>query len=158
MPTETTNSSPLLFFDSNSPPTRLRLFDAIGPQLEFGGLAMSSEDPSHNKQQLVVPFPNANGVRRQRKSPQHDHEFFEVLSSPLSEGKPLSDEEWRQRRIDNILALLKANAELRALAVKLSDILTARGGWNGKGLDKVEELVPPSGEPAAKPRKQLRRH
>src|ERR1700758_15442 len=106
---------------------------------------MSSEDPSHDKQRLVVPFPNANSVRRQRKSPQHDHEFFDVLSSPRSEGKPLSDEEWRQRRIDNILALLKANAELRALAVKLSDILTARGGWDGNGLDKLAKAVRPQG-------------
>ena len=98
---------------------------------------MNSEDPSHDKQRLVVPFQNADHARPLRKSLQRDHEFHEVLSSPLSEDKALSDDEWRQRSVDNILALLKANAELRALAVKLSDILAARGGWDRDSVDKA---------------------
>jgi hypothetical protein len=104
---------------------------------------MSSEDPSHNKQQLVVPFPDAGSARRLHKSLQSGHEFFDVLSSPLSEKDALSDEEWRQRRVDNILALLKANAELRALAVKLSDILAARGGWDTNSRDKAAKVAAP---------------
>ena len=93
---------------------------------------MSSEDPSRNKQPLVVLFRNAERVPL-RKSP--DHEFFDVLSSPLSEAAALSDDEWKQRSIDNILLLLEANAKLRRLAVKLSDMLEAAGMANM--LDKA---------------------
>jgi hypothetical protein len=113
----------------------------LGRRLSWG-LAMNSEDPSHDKQPLVMPFRSANGVRRLHKSPPRDHEFLDVLSLPLREDKTLSDDEWRQRSVDNILALLKANAELRALAVKLSDILAARGGWDRNSLDKAAR--PPS--------------
>jgi hypothetical protein len=111
---------------------------------------MSSEDPSHNKHALVVPFQNAASIRRQPRSPLCDHEFLDVLSSPLSEDTALSDDEWQQRRIDNILALLKANAELRALAVKLSDILAARGGWDGSSLDQAKTVAT---APARTPRR-----
>jgi len=96
---------------------------------------MSGENPSHNKQPLVVLFRNADSVLPLRKPPQRDHEFFDVLSSPLNETAVLSDDEWQQRSIDNILALLEANAKLRALAVKLTDILAAAGIANG--LDKT---------------------
>jgi hypothetical protein len=113
---------------------------------------MNSEDSSHSKHVLVVPFQDADRVRRLRKSPTKsqsgDHEFIDVLSQPLREDKAnkvMSDDEWRQRSVDNILALLKANAELRALAVKLSDILAARGGWDGNGLDKLAKAVRPQG-------------
>jgi hypothetical protein len=120
------------FLDSNSPSTQLRLLDATGARLGFWGLAMSSEDPSHNKQRLVVLFRNADNVP-QRKSP--DHEYFDVLSSPLREAAALSDDQWKQRSIDNILALLEANAKLRRMAVKLSDMLETAGIANM--LDKA---------------------
>lgn len=112
---------------------------------------MSSEDPSHNRQQLVVPFHDAESVRRPRQSLQSGHEFFDVLSSPLSEDTARSDDEWRQRNVDNILALLKANAQLRALAVKLSDILAARGGWNE---DSIAKAVGDSASKAGNPRRR----
>ena len=63
-----------------------------------------------------------------------------MLSSPLRE-EALSDDAWRQRSVDNILALLKANAELRALAVKLSEILTARIGVDSDILDQAARVA-----------------
>jgi hypothetical protein len=102
---------------------------------------MSSENPAHNKQRLVVPFRDADSVRRLPKSLQCDHELFDVLSSPLREDSASSDDEWRERRIDNILALLKANAELRALAVKLSEMLAARGGWDGNSRERATKVA-----------------
>lgn len=123
----------------------------LGRRLSWG-LTMSSEDPSHDK--FVMPFQDADRIRRRRqtppKSPPCDHEFLDVLSSPLREDRALTDDEWRQRSVDNILALLKANAELRALAVKLSDILAARAGWDRNGLPKAKEAAPPH---AQKPRR-----
>jgi hypothetical protein len=108
---------------------------------------MNSEDPSHDKLPLVVPFHDADRVRRLHKSPPKlppcDHEFHDVLSSPLREDKVMSDDEWRQRSVDNIMALLKANADLRALAVKLSDILAARGGWDRDELAKAAKVAHP---------------
>jgi len=110
---------------------------------------MNSEDPSRDKEPLVVPFRTAEGSRRPRTSPAEspkesaarDRELLAVLASPLREdratSKPMSDDEWRQRSVDNILALLKANAELRALAVKLADILAARTGWDRSILDRA---------------------
>ena len=114
---------------------------------------MNSEDPSHDKPQLVVSFQDADRLRRQRKSPIGspvgspvcDHRFQDVLTSPLredkAEGRTLSDDEWQQRSVDNIMALLKANAELRALAVKLSDILAARAGWDLSTLEKAAKAA-----------------
>ncbi len=106
---------------------------------------MNSEDPSHDKPQLVVSLQDADRMRRERKSqprsPACDHEFNELLTSPLREDKALSDDEWRQRSVDNIMALLKANAELRALAVKLSDILAARAGWDLSTLEKAAKAA-----------------
>jgi hypothetical protein len=110
---------------------------------------MNSEDPSHDKPQLVVSFQDADRLRRQRKSPVGspvcDHRFQDVLTSPLREDKAeartLSDDEWQQRSVDNIMALLKANAELRALAVKLSDILAARAGWDLSTLEKAAKAA-----------------
>jgi hypothetical protein len=109
---------------------------------------MNSEDPLHGKPQLVVSFEDADRMRRQRtppksppRSPACDHEFHDVLSSPLREEKALSDDEWQQRSVDNIMALLKANAELRALAVKLSDILAARAGWDLNTLEKAAKAA-----------------
>ena len=68
-----------------------------------------------------------------------------MLTSPLreerAESRTLSDDEWRQRSVDNIMALLKANAELRALAVKLSDILAARAGWDLNTLEKAAKAA-----------------
>lgn len=80
-----------------------------------------------------------------------------MLSSPLREDTALSDDEWRQRSVDNILALLKANAELRALAVKLSDILAARGGWDANSLDKVAKATRPHAETGGETRELHRR-
>ena len=88
-------------------------------------------------------------MRRERRSPARspacDHEFNDVLTSPLREekaaDKALSDDEWRERSVDNIMALLKANAELRALAVKLSDILAARAGWEVNTLEKAAKAA-----------------
>jgi hypothetical protein len=102
---------------------------------------MSSEDRLRDRQPLVVPFRDADGVKRTHKSHYCDHEFHDVLASPLSEDLALSDDESRQRSVDNILALLKANAELRALAVKLSEILAARGLWHGSGLDQALKVA-----------------
>ena len=96
---------------------------------------MSSKNPSHDGQSLVVPFRYADG--HMGKSRHRDHEFHDVLASPLREDKAPSDDESRQQSVDNILALLKANAELRALAVRLSEILIARGLWQGNGLDQA---------------------
>ena len=98
---------------------------------------MSSEDRLRDRQPLVVPFRDADRVKRTRKSHHCDHEFHDVLASPLREDSALSDDDSRQRSVDNIMALLKANAELRALAVKLSEILAARGLWHGSGLDQA---------------------
>jgi hypothetical protein len=111
---------------------------------------MNSEDPSRDKHALIVPFHDADRVRRLHKSPPKsppcDQEFHDVLSLPLREdrveNKVISDDEWRQRSVDNIMALLKANAELRALAVKLSDILAARGGWDRNSLDQATRAAP----------------
>jgi hypothetical protein len=102
---------------------------------------MSSENPSHDKQRLVVPFRTADRAHRLRESLPCDHEYFDILSSPLSEDAALSDDDWRQRRVDNILALLKANAELRALAVRLSETLAARGLRGGNGLDQAPRIA-----------------
>src|SRR5579872_7145303 len=106
---------------------------------------MNSEDPSRDKPQLVVSFQDADRMRRQHRSPACDQEFHDVLTSPLREDKmgdnALSDDEWRQRSVDNIMALLKANAELRALAVKLSDILAARAGWDLSTLEKAAKAA-----------------
>ncbi|HLG85286.1 MAG TPA: hypothetical protein VKY22_30170 [Bradyrhizobium sp.] len=126
---------------------------------------MSSEDTSHSKHPLVVPFQDADRIRRLRKaaarstSSSHasslacDQDFLDVLSAPLredrAENRVISDEEWRHRNVDNILALLKANAELRALAVKLSDILAARCGWDGNSLAKITKATR---RPARNPR------
>ena len=130
-----------------------------------GGTAMNSEDPSHDKEPLVVPFRTADGSRRPRTSPAEsakdsaarDRELLAVLASPLSEdraaSKSMSDDEWRQRSVDNILALLKANAELRALAVKLSDILAARGGWDRNDLERAAKVAQPRAKDAQKPRR-----
>jgi hypothetical protein len=96
---------------------------------------MSSEDTPRDRQSLVVPFRGTDHMRRTHKSHHRDQEFHDLLTSPLSEDTALSDDESRQRSVDNILALLKANAELRALAMKLSEILAARGLWHGSGLD-----------------------
>jgi hypothetical protein len=123
---------------------------------------MNSEDPSHDKHALVVPFHDADRVRRLHKSPPRlspksqpcDHELLDVLSSPLREDKMISDDEWRQRSVDNIMALLKANADLRALAVKLSDILAARGGWDRDDLEKATKVAHPRApKDAQKPRR-----
>ncbi len=84
---------------------------------------MSIEDRAHNKRRPVLLFQNADRLSRLRESPQRGDEFFDVLSSPLEEAATLPDSEWRRRRIDNVLALLEANARLRALAVKLSNML-----------------------------------
>jgi hypothetical protein len=74
---------------------------------------MSSEDRLRDRQPLVVPFRDADRVKRTRKSHHCDHEFLDVLASPLREDSALSDDDSRQRSVDNIMALLKANAELR---------------------------------------------
>src|SRR5262249_52990588 len=76
-----------------------------------GDLPMSSEDTPRDRQPLVVPFRGTDHMRRTHKSNHRDHEFHDVLTSPLSEDTALSDDESRQRSVDNILALLKANAE-----------------------------------------------
>jgi hypothetical protein len=112
---------------------------------------MKSEDPSHGKHALVVPFEDAERIKRLRKSPTAspscDPEHLTLLSSLIRDDRPetkaMSDDEWRQRSVDNIMALLKANAELRALALKLSDILAARGGWDRNSLDKLAEAARP---------------
>jgi hypothetical protein len=106
---------------------------------------MNGEDPSHDKPELVVSLQDAERMRRQRKSQPRsqvcDHEFQDVLTSPLREDRALSDDEWQRRSVDNIMALLKANAELRALAVKLSDILAARAGWDLNTLEKAAKAA-----------------
>jgi hypothetical protein len=91
---------------------------------------MSIENPSRDKQRLVALLRESGSAVQPRKSLQPEHEFFDVLSLPLREDATMSDDERRQRSVDNMLALLKANAQLRALAVRLSEILAARGGWS----------------------------
>ena len=105
----------------------------MGRSSSLGELSMSIEDPSRNKRQRVVLIRNADRVTPPRKSVQRDHESVDVLSLPLKEAPALSDDEWQRRSIDNILSLLEANAKLRALAVRLSDILDATG--KAKNLD-----------------------
>lgn len=107
---------------------------------------MSSDDRVRDTQPLVVPFADAESWRRSGhvrpdQSPSRDRAYFEMLSSPLREEAALTDDEWRQRSVDNIYALLKANAELRALAVKLSEILTARIGVDGNILDQAARVA-----------------
>ena len=105
----------------------------MGRGSSLGELSMSIEDPSRNKRQCAVLIRNADRLTPLRESVQRDHESFDVLSLPLKEAPALSDDEWQRRSIDNILSLLEANAKLRALAVRLSDILDATG--KAKNLD-----------------------
>jgi hypothetical protein len=110
----------------------------MGRSSSLGELSMSIEDPSRNKRQCAVLIRNADRLTPLRESVQRDHESFDVLSLPLNEAPALSDDEWQRRSIDNILSLLEANAKLRALAVRLSDILDAAGMANNldtKNLD-----------------------
>ncbi len=83
----------------------------------------SGDDPPHDDARLGVPLGSDGRFVLTRESPNPVDEFFDLLSSNLEEPAGSSDDERQPRNADKVVALLEANAELRALALKLSDML-----------------------------------
>ena len=82
----------------------------------------SGDDPPHDDARLGVSLGNDGGGAPQRESSHRVDEFFDLLSSNLEESADSPDGDRRQNT-DNVVALLEANAQLRALARKLSNML-----------------------------------
>jgi hypothetical protein len=77
--------------------------------------------PPHNKQdRLGVLLRAADNVVPLRR---RDDEFFDALSPLLEEAATFPDDESPRQGIHNVLPVREENARLRALAVKLSNLL-----------------------------------
>jgi hypothetical protein len=58
-----------------------------------------------------------------RETPHRDDDFFDVLSPQLEEAPSFPDDASPRQAVHDVLSLLEENARLRALAVKLSNLL-----------------------------------
>ena len=77
--------------------------------------------PPHNKQdRLGVLLRGADNVVPLRH---RGDEFFDLLSPLLEEAASFPDDESPRQGIHNVLSLREENARLRALAVKLSNLI-----------------------------------
>ncbi len=111
--------------DSNSPPTQLSLFKTMGTCPKLGDLLMGSDgDPPRTRPELGVLLGGDQRLVQQSKSSQRAGELFELLSSSLgAPASPPPDDERQRDDVDNVSAVLEANARLRALALRLSNML-----------------------------------
>ena len=95
-------------------------WERLGARPELEGLAMGIRRPPHNSKQdrLGVLLRGTDNVVPLRH---RSDEFFNALSPLLEEA--LRDEESPRQGIRNALSLHEENARLRALAVKLSNLV-----------------------------------
>jgi hypothetical protein len=116
------NADPVLgpIFDSNSPATQWNILNDWGHVLDRG-LAMGIGHPPHNKRDRHgVLLRAADSVAPPR---QWGDEFCDGSSSLPVQAATFPGDKSPRQGIHNVLSLREENARLRALAVKLSNIV-----------------------------------
>jgi hypothetical protein len=101
----------------------------------------------HNKQDLrgadnVLPLREGNALLQGVEAPHRCDEFFDVLAPALEEAAGLQRVESPHQETNDLLLLLEENAQLRKLAVLLSNLLGNLPEWAAREIEPevVERL------------------